>query len=580
MVVAKHSKGGLVADDNNEFKYHNDEPIFSDTLYRDQYALMFAQFVNKCQTPMVVGLYGASGVGKTSLMRLIQTRIPDRDALTVWFTTQQYGDNEDPIHALAQTLYDSLYVETKKRVKGLVVTIGTALASGITKTLTNIDIKDTNEFTKMHDEERFRHGEQQVQLGKYFERLVEEARTDAGRKKRLVFFIDDLDQCIPDQAIKVLDALKRYLNIPGCIFFLGMDKHVMVNHINQRYQHSNIIGSEYLDRIVKLPFDVPSIEVAGMENFIKALLPKELESCLDLLVACLGDNPRSSKKFINILTFYFEMATSMDIKTDKDIGRVLALILLIKFINGDLYKEISQNPGLLLQIAKSSAEVEFLRESYTKDTSRLHDIVKKVDLPDTEILKLLVYLTRTAHVTFGHEMEVTDTQKKLSDENMNSLPSGNIAAADPRKIVSDMELKSIIVEHREWLNSAQTRGTFADLRFCQLENRNLTGVQLNDANLQGADLQGADLQGADLQSTILKSTKLKNAKLKGADLKGADLKGADLQDADLRNTNLQWADLQNANLSGALFSGAKISGAVFKNTIYQNVKPDGADDSE
>ena len=106
-----------MADENNHFKYHNDEPIAQDTLDRDKYATAFANMVTKCQTPLVVGLYGSWGVGKTSLMKLTEAKISDRDARKVWFDPWQHQFNDDPLLAMVQTLYDSLETKTKKRSK-------------------------------------------------------------------------------------------------------------------------------------------------------------------------------------------------------------------------------------------------------------------------------------------------------------------------------------------------------------------------------------------------------------------------------------------------------------------------------
>ena len=86
------------------------------------------------------------------------------------------------------------------------------------------------------------------------------------------------------------------------------------------------------------------------------------------------------------------------------------------------------------------------------------------------------------------------------------------------------ELKTILDQHRLWVESYQKQGTQANLQ---------------DANLQDANLQGANLQGANLRS----------AYLHGANLRGAYLWGADLQYADLLDAYLQGADLQGATFT-------------------------------
>jgi len=141
------------------------------------------------------------------------------------------------------------------------------------------------------------------------------------------FFIDDLDRCMPDEALKLLEALKLYLNIEGCIYFLGVDGHALEQSVKRRYEHLDLKETDYLDKIVQLPFIIPPIEPRCMDSFIQPLLSDELHSCRKMLVDGLGDNPRHIKRFINILTFNHQLACVLKIP-DYD-PRVLALLLLI-----------------------------------------------------------------------------------------------------------------------------------------------------------------------------------------------------------------------------------------------------------
>ncbi len=50
-----------------------------------------------------------------------------------------------------------------------------------------------------------------------------------------------------------------------------------------------------------------------------------------------------------------------------------------------------------------------------------------------------------------------------------------------KKLPSD-ELELILSDHRRWLESEGTRGRRADLRCCDLSNRNLFGVGLKIYN--------------------------------------------------------------------------------------------------
>jgi uncharacterized protein YjbI with pentapeptide repeats len=97
----------------------------------------------------------------------------------------------------------------------------------------------------------------------------------------------------------------------------------------------------------------------------------------------------------------------------------------------------------------------------------------------------------------------------------------------------------------------------ADKGIIELQNANLSKVELDDADLHQADLRGANLfnaqlhqanlQGADLQKADLRYANLTEAKLQGANLTGAILIGADLQKADLQEAILTTDQLKGAN---------------------------------
>ncbi|MCA9712937.1 MAG: hypothetical protein KDK70_44340, partial [Myxococcales bacterium] len=39
----------------------------------------------------------------------------------------------------------------------------------------------------------------------------------------LLFLVDDLDRCLPEKAVEVLEAIKLFLEVPGCAFVIGVD---------------------------------------------------------------------------------------------------------------------------------------------------------------------------------------------------------------------------------------------------------------------------------------------------------------------------------------------------------------------
>jgi uncharacterized protein YjbI with pentapeptide repeats len=86
------------------------------------------------------------------------------------------------------------------------------------------------------------------------------------------------------------------------------------------------------------------------------------------------------------------------------------------------------------------------------------------------------------------------------------------------KTITATELKSILDQHRLWVETNRVQGT----RAC-LTGANLTGAYLAFANLKGANLTDADLTDADLTDADLNCASLEGANLTRADLTGTIL---------------------------------------------------------
>lgn len=87
---------------------------------------------------------------------------------------------------------------------------------------------------------------------------------------RVVIFIDDLDRCLPDQAVDVLEAVKLVLNQELFVTFIGVDTRVLAKAVENRYGdvlpeslHAGGPGMEYLEKIIQLPFYIANTDLRG-----------------------------------------------------------------------------------------------------------------------------------------------------------------------------------------------------------------------------------------------------------------------------------------------------------------------------
>ena len=113
----------------------------------------------------------------------------------------------------------------------------------------------------------------------------EAARWQAAASFRLnlLFLIDDLDRCLPDKAVEMLEVIKLSLEVDGCAFVLALDDEVIERGIAHRYRdylfHAErsavaattaapITGAEYLEKIIQLPLRLTRPSRAQVDRFL------------------------------------------------------------------------------------------------------------------------------------------------------------------------------------------------------------------------------------------------------------------------------------------------------------------------
>jgi hypothetical protein len=362
--------------------------------------------VRECDTPLTIGIFGPWGSGKTSLMRLVQEALEGqrtkghRQAWTVRFNAWTYDRQEVLWRALilqvlarfrpttpagkpkpeekltkadrelVQRLDDleaSLYREVEREelgsvkvdplqlIKGaahglvdmtltLVPGVGGPLLKLVEKAAENVVDKDLGSVLAAVQRERRKIHRDHLQSLEQFETKFKELVAEQIIKKHrlLVVFIDDLDRCLPENAIEVLEAIKLFLDVPGCVFFLGADRDVIEKGIRVKYRsfvvqpgeaapspeeqarRIPITGDNYLEKIVQLPFHLLPLQQRRIQDFVGACGEEMAEECAKVFAAGLEPNPRKVKRTLNIFRMLSRLAERRQAE-DEEMERVRPL---------------------------------------------------------------------------------------------------------------------------------------------------------------------------------------------------------------------------------------------------------------
>jgi KAP family P-loop domain len=348
-----------------------------------------ASIIEESDPQFAIGIFGGWGSGKTTLMRAIEERLSDkkRDSskriVPVQFSAWRYEKEQHLIVPLLDTVRERLIswseeqeTEAGKRVATRTAsTIGKAMNAFVSGFSMNIGVpgalqvsydanKTLERVTRMRADQRaarvprsFYHASFRA-LEQSFEEFVGQ---EGGR--RIVVFVDDLDRCLPEGALEVLESMKLFFDIPGFVFVVGLDRVVVEYIVDQKYRRDDnpvryvmpnqqngaaprpedaepvrlgetapISGTDYIKKIFQVPFTLAPVSAGQLEEFLGAVyddggltttqqdeIRDTVADHLQYLVRGSGVNPREIKRYINAYTL------QRMIKADLDANAMLTL---------------------------------------------------------------------------------------------------------------------------------------------------------------------------------------------------------------------------------------------------------------
>jgi len=288
------------------------------------YAQVIGNSILSTPGPFTIGIFGEWGTGKTSLLRMIErylTKRGDGKILPIWFNAWRYEKDEHPVISLVGTIIKEIQLHNNFLDKladkgGLLIRALRAIAYGFSaKSKVQIpgfaEIEAAFVAKDMIERSEMISSDPLLAKSLYYEAFESLSKIDLGEDRKIVVIIDDLDRCFPDQAIKLLESIKLILSQPGFIFVVGVSRNVIEGYLQHRYSKEYGIigfdGSSYLDKIVQLPFSVPS-HSGRMKKFSEKLLEKldeenkkVLGEIIDIIAIACANNPRNTVRFINNL---------------------------------------------------------------------------------------------------------------------------------------------------------------------------------------------------------------------------------------------------------------------------------------
>lgn len=98
-----------------------------------------------------------------------------------------------------------------------------------------------------------------------------------GRRQveQLIVLIDDLDRCLPETAIEMLEAIRLFLFVPGTAFVIGADEGMIEYAVRRHFPDLPTAvpyARNYLEKLIQVPFRIPSLGVQETRTYVMLLL--------------------------------------------------------------------------------------------------------------------------------------------------------------------------------------------------------------------------------------------------------------------------------------------------------------------
>lgn len=329
-----------------------EQPLGPDALGREKYLRNIISFAESANEPLVIGMPGPWGCGKTTLLTgLDRILTSDGSAIIfVYFDAWKYDFLSDPIEGLLEALNDRIPRASQDQ-SGVLARLG-KFASGLTRRFAapisgiaagaasaavgaQLEVAGVSGAATAAAVENLvgrAEGAMESSLrrdvsSEFSLTLTELVESLPGSESgcKLIFAIDELDRCRPDYALKVLERIKHYFFVQRAIFLIAYDPEYLGCAAKAVYGAS-FDADRYIRRFIDFELPTPSVtHHKAIQNFIDRLdfrtLESQISERLDYLQdytsaisAVLGMSLRDCEQLLVRIRLFFAQRTSLSME--------------------------------------------------------------------------------------------------------------------------------------------------------------------------------------------------------------------------------------------------------------------------
>lgn len=439
-------------------KYQTDAPLViesEDKFSRYPFAERIGSVIAERKDPscIVVGLYGAWGEGKTSVLNFVTCSLESNpNVICVKFNPWRFGNEDELLLGFFNIIAHALDVKLVTRGEQ-----SKKVFADLLPALTSIVGSDeagkfVRSFINIPGLEDFR------------EKVEYELRK---HQKRVLILVDDIDRLDKEEIYALFRLVKLTANFEYLAYIMAFDPDIVSAALQERYGlASESSGQLFLEKIIQVPLQLPHVSneklrdmcFAGVEEALRLASVQVTENQLGRFASIFDetftaslDTPRKAKIYSNSLSFVLPILIGEVNPVD------LMLIEAVKVFFPELYKFIRDNQTLFEGYFQNNVSYKNSNHERLKTKQNIDQhLANYSEGKRTRMIALLrVLFPKLNEIYSNHRIGSHNSndwfkkQRICSPRYCARYFSLSIADSD----VSDIEIHQLLVNRSTWIDS-------------------------------------------------------------------------------------------------------------------------------
>ena len=398
---------------------HIDSPlddIEKDELARENFVRGIELLIKnyESQKSLVIGVYGKWGEGKTTTINFLRNQLKDSKFIQLTFNPWRIQDEDKLLQSYFNDIIGALEngrYRNQKKIGDLLKEYSAVLGV-VGGVIGASSLKELSEQAGSALSWKNLEGMKKV-LDKAFEKS----------QKRFIIYLDDIDR-LNSREIQVLFKIVKLIgNFSNTVYILAFDSWQVARALDPEFSNA---GTEYLEKIVNVPLDLPKVSDQRLHKYSLDILNKSVgegedndfrrfREAYDRILFKYVTSPRTSKKIANACAIARPMLS--DITNLDD----MLVVETVRVLNPELFHFIKFNSSLLLKSYTGSthlqnySEIESAKEHARDQIQKLANQNHFTYSDILELLKLLFPQIRnlTELIDFGDSWKEWYNQKRI-----------------------------------------------------------------------------------------------------------------------------------------------------------------------